>query len=122
MASLEKEMPSVPQAAMQFHIGLPMRFRVRSEKLWREAWADRMSATEIVFRVDEVLEIGKTLDIRLVLPQPGIGRQGATIVSKARVTQSWQLPENPELAFVAASLTGPRLLRFAPENAVDALR
>src|SRR5215469_10814924 len=108
MTSLEKESPSVPQAAMQFQISLPMRFRVRGDRVWRDAWVDSMSPTEIVFRGDEVLEIGKTLDIRLVLPQRGIGRQGGTIVSKARVTQTWRLPEKPRQAFVAASLTGPR--------------
>jgi hypothetical protein len=75
-----------------------------------------MSSTEIVFRGDEAMEIGKALDIRLVLPRPGNGRRGATIVSKAKVTRSWLVSETPEQAFTSAVLIGPRLLHFSPES------
>jgi predicted metalloprotease len=119
MTSLEKQKLNVPRAAIQFQVSLPMRFRIRGERAWHDAWADSMSAAEIIFRGDEVMEIGETLDIRLGLPQPGIGRHGGTIVSKAKVTQSWRLSEKPEQAFIAAALSGPRLIRFGLDNGSD---
>jgi hypothetical protein len=119
MTSLGKQRLDVPRAGMQFQISLPMRFRIRGEKVWHEAWADSMSVSEIVFRGDKVIEIGRILDVRLVLPQPGTGRRGGTIVSKAKVMQSWPGSENPDQAFTVAALAGPRLLRFSPETRSD---
>jgi hypothetical protein len=101
---------------MQFKISLPMRFRIRGQKVWQDAWVDSMSAAEIIFQGDVVMEIGKALDIRIVLPQPGIGRQGGTIVSKAKVTESRPLSEKPRQACIVARLSTPRLLRFGPDS------
>lgn len=104
---------------MQFQISLPLRFRLLGENIWHDAWADSMSATEIVFRGGEVMEIGKTIHIRLVLPLPGIGRHGGTIVSKATVMQSWPLSTHPVQAIIAAALKRPRLFRSGSDNRSD---
>lgn len=105
---------------MQFHISLPMRFRILGERVWHDAWANSMSSTEIVFHGEESMEIGKTLDIRVSLPQQsGSGRRGGTIVSKAKVTRSLPLSQNSQQSLIAAALTGARLLRSNPENGIS---
>ena len=116
MTSLEKQKLNVPEAATQFQISLPMRFRIMGERVWREGCVDSMSLTAIVFRGEEEMEIGTAFDIRLVLPRVRSNRRGGTIVSRGKVTRSWPLSETPGQVFVAAALTGPRLLRFSPEN------
>lgn len=106
----------MPEEGARFQIGLPMRFRIAGERFWRDGWADTMSLTEIVFRGEDGVEIGKTIDIRLVLRRPSSRERGGTIVSKAKVTRSLPLPEMPGYTAMTAELNSPRLLRFNPEN------
>lgn len=116
MTSLCRHERSVHAEEVQFRIALPMRFRIVGERAWHDAWTDSMSLTEIVFTGDDEMEIGKTLDVRVVLPQLGGGQYGGAIVSKAKVTRSWSVSQMPGQVFCAAALTGPRLLRLNPEN------
>lgn len=112
----EKRKRDVHRDALRFQIHLPMRFRILGERIWHDAWADSMSLTSIVFRGDEMMEIGKTLDIRLMLPRPEGRRSGGTIVSRARVIRSSPLSEASGQAIISAALASPRLLRYMPEK------
>ena len=110
----ETEARSMRGNDAQFRISLPMRFRIQGERVWHHAWIDSMSLTEIIFRGDEVIEIGKTLDVRVLLPKFGGGRSRGTIASKAKITRSWSVSKARGQTFSAAVLTGSRLLRFKP--------
>ena len=75
-----------------------------------------MSLTDILFRGEDPVEVGKTVDLRLVLPGASKSHGGGAILSRATVTQSWVLDDRPGQAFIAALLINPRLVRFNPEN------
>jgi hypothetical protein len=116
MTILGKEKLDANGEAVQFKICLAMQFRILGENIWHDAWVDSMSLTALVFRRDEVIETGKTLDIRVILPELPSGRPGGTNLSKAKVTRSWTLPETPRQAFIATALIRPRLHRLSPGN------
>ncbi len=104
-----------PREATRFRIDVPLQFRIRGEKKWREGWVDNVSLTDILFSGAEMVEAGKSIEIRLVLPGPRKGHRGGTIVSRAKVKRCWRLIDGVGRAMIAAGLNNPRLLRYDPE-------
>lgn len=97
----------------QFRINLPMQLCI--ERARQSVRTDPMSLAEIAFTVDEVIEIGTTLDVRVFLPQPGCGHCGA-IVSKRKVTRSWSLSQRSKQILFVVALCAQRLLRMDSGN------
>jgi len=118
MTSLQDQQPPKQgtRGVSRFQINLPMRYRLHGERVWRDGWVDNMSLTEILFSGTGMVDVGKSIDIRLVLLGRGGGR-GGTIVSKAKVTRSWPFLDLPGQAFIAATLINPRIVRFDSDSA-----
>lgn len=95
----------------RLEMGLPIKYRLPGEDVWRDGWLESISPADVVFRGDNAAEVDTMLDIRLLLPRVHGAERGAMIASKAKVTQSWVVPTGTEHGFIAAALTHPRLLR-----------
>jgi hypothetical protein len=114
MTTLEKDLQvNGTQEAIRFQVGLPMRFRIFGEKVWREGWVETMSVTEILFRSSREVAASQGMEIRIALPSPQSGAHGGIIVGKARVLRCFAMPEMQAQNLIVASISSPRLLHVA---------
>lgn len=102
--------------AIRFQVNLPMRFRIFGEKVWREAWVETMSVTEILFRSSTDVGESKGMDIRITLPSPHSGAHGGTIVAKAKAVRCLPVSDLRGQFLTVASISGARLLHFAEDS------
>lgn len=117
MSTLEKHLQDGggQRAAIRFHVSLPMRFRILGERVWREACAETVSISEVLFRTSTELEAGKGVDVRILLPSPQRGSRGGVIVGKGRVMRCFTVSDVPGEMFVTAVLSSLRLLHGGAE-------
>ncbi len=100
----------------RFQLSLPLKYHVVGERGWHDGQSDNMSLTDILFRGEDPVEVGRTINLRVFLPRASKSQRGGAILSRATVTQSRVLDDRPGQAFIAAVLINPRLIRFNPEN------
>ncbi len=118
MATLQEQqtIKQLIPRALRFQISTAMRYRIAGDKIWREGWVENISVTGMLFSTAELIEAGKSIDVRLVLPGKRLGGVGGTMVSKGRVVRSWPIRDTFHHALVATALVAPRLLRLRQAN------
>ena len=117
MTMAEKQVqPNNISGAIRFQVNLPMRLRIFGERVWREAWIETMSVTEVLFRSSTDVGESRGMDIRITLPSPQSGAHGGTIVAKAKAVRCLPASDPHGQFLTVASISGARLLHFAEDR------
>jgi hypothetical protein len=86
--------PFVPKAnrtlrARRYKIEIPLRFRMLEGNGWREARSENISSSGVLFRSEQVLEVGTPVEMSFVLPMElGEEKAGAIALCRAQIVRA----------------------------------
>jgi hypothetical protein len=96
------------ERAFRFALPLPLRYRSRGARRWRDGRIENISRTGVLFSTEELLDLRTRLEMRFVLP---VGTFSPAVMCRGHVVRT-VLPSGPE-AFprFAATISGYLFVR-----------
>ena len=92
-----------PRAA-RFSIQLPLHYRRLGASDWREGWTENISYSGVLFRSGESLGVNSPVELNLLLPGQGRGRNAARVRCRGQVVRLLASPTQDARPALAARI------------------
>ena len=105
-----------PPRAPRFRMHLPLRYRSSESDAWLSGTTENVSATGVLFVVDQIKEAGTPIEMTLLMPKEILGRFTSRVICHGRVVRTVVPTKGGQLA-MAATIASYRFARGNDETA-----
>ena len=74
------------EAAQRFELQIPLRYRVNGDSKWRGGVTKKIGCSGVLFRGEDLAELGSAVEISLVLPNEMIRQRATEVFCRSAVT------------------------------------